>query len=133
MTKFKIGDLVTIDNYEDIYDGIFCIVGIDYLSEPVTKYKLDKPCRNLLWVYETNLRKYISLDDVQRFGKILVDERFYSVKNKELDKKNIFCYSNQKEDSDIEKVDIQIISYVKRYYYRKSVDGKVVEFSEVRI
>lgn len=111
MTKFKVGDLVRMYGH----DGIYVISEVDCLSEPMPKYKLDRPWKTQEWIYETSLSRYISLGTVWKYGNIIIYDSFYCTENE-----------NTKE------VEIRIISYIGRYYYHKSVDGEVVEFKEIR-
>ena len=119
MTKFNIGDCVTINGY----DGVFKITGVDCLSSPLVKYSLDRSYGNGNWVYESNLKKYVSEEEVLHYGKILVDEEFAGIN------KDMFIIKTDYDD--LKYIRIRVIFYEDNIYYHKMENGEVIEFGEI--
>ena len=111
MARFNIGDIICKDETSVPYT----VTDIDEISGPVIKYELTQG-NFIFWDYCIGWKKFLTIDDVLRYGEVLTDDNFR--------------VHNTPRDNYVR---IRTIRYEYRIFYHKMVNGEVVEFKELTI
>ena len=111
MARFNIGDIICKDETSVPYT----VTDIDEISGPVIKYELTQG-NFIFWDYCIGWKKFLTIDDVLRYGEVLTDDNFRA-------------HNIPRDDY----VRIRTIRYEYRIFYHKMVNGEVVEFKELTV